>query len=497
MKLDENLGFRKNPFSKRSAEQELEFLEDIFYEPNYYQTLMQNLSSGDSRFIIGQRGHGKTAVINKLVEDLERKHDQFVIKIDRFDTIPVKRNETAFLKLILQVSITKLGIFLVKNDHLVRRLNSNDREKLALLLRFFFKTLSKKEYTDTYDNIHKVKIKNWLIRAFNSFGLKPANSVASAAISVTSSFIRQSLGIDGLDSNETYKDYFGKAGEIDYSKIDVDKLNLTKDQLKQYLDETLQIFCSLEFQSVIVLFDKIDEYQELGQDVVRIAAFTSEILSDTELLMNENLAIGFSLWSELKSELGGIVRFDKFGSIDVRWTSEDMEPLINRRIGFFSKSVKRTFADLFPNDIDRSEIIRLSHKSPRDLISLLGEIYLEQSNTDQSVHFFDSNSVSRGMINFCRSYDFDSLHPSKVGRNKEIKAMINRILAVRQTRFTAKMLTDTFSQSSAQTDGQLKLMMQYRLIREDEIHSNQGAKYFDVTDPKIQYLIRRGISRIE
>src|SRR2546428_5870579 len=42
--------------------------------------------------------------------------------------------------------------------------------------------------------------------------------------------------------------------------------------------------------------------------------------------LNEKLAIGFSLWSELKSELSGKVRFDKFGTIDVRWLSTDLEP---------------------------------------------------------------------------------------------------------------------------------------------------------------------------
>lgn len=497
MKLDENLGFRQNPFSKKSAEQELDVLENIFYEPNYYQALMQTLSNGDSRFIIGQRGHGKTAVINKLVEDLERKHDLFVIKIDRFDTIPTKRNETAFLKLILKESVTKLGIFLVKNNHLIKKIDASEKEKLALLIRFFFKTLSKKEYTDTYDHLHKVKIKNWFIRNFNFFGLKPVNTLASTAVAVTSSFIRQSLKIDGADSKETYREYFGEFKEIDYSKIDIEKENLSKDQLKQFLDELLQIFCSLGFNSVIVLFDKIDEYQELNQDVSRIATFTSEILSDTELLMNENLAIGFSLWSELKAELGGVVRFDKFGSIDVRWRATDLEPLIDRRISFFSKSRDKKFKDLFPNEIDRNEIIKLAYKSPRDLISLLSEIYLEQANSNQNVSCFDTSSISKGMINFCVNYDYDSLYSSKTGKNKEIKAMINRILTVRQTRFTAKQLTDTFNQTSAQSDGQIKLMIQYKLVCEDDILGNNGAKYYEVIDPKIEYLVRRTVTRIE
>jgi hypothetical protein len=89
MSLSNSLGLEKNPFSKKSSEQELQFLNHIFYKPNYYDTLMETLSSGDSRFIIGQRGHGKSSIINKLFEDLEKKNI-FTIKVDRFDSVPVK-----------------------------------------------------------------------------------------------------------------------------------------------------------------------------------------------------------------------------------------------------------------------------------------------------------------------------------------------------------------------------------------------------------------------
>ncbi len=114
MKLDTNLGFKKNPFSKKSSEQELDFLEEIFFEPNYYATLKDVLASGDSRFIIGQRGHGKSSIINKLFEDLE-KDNLLTLKIDRFDSIPISKNETALIELIITSLITKTAIYLEKN----------------------------------------------------------------------------------------------------------------------------------------------------------------------------------------------------------------------------------------------------------------------------------------------------------------------------------------------------------------------------------------------
>lgn len=497
MTLDDSLGLIKNPFSKRSSEQETEIFSNIFFEPNYYKTLLNDLSSGDSRFIIGQRGHGKSAIINKLMEDLEQSKDLFVIKIDRFETIPIKRNETAFLKLILKSLITKQAIFIDKNKHLIKKLDKFDKEKIAFFIRLFFRTLSQSEYTSIYDNLQKVELKNFFIRQFNKWGLTPANTIASSAISITSNLVRQSIGVENIDATQVYKEYFGKIPEINFDTIDIEKHDCSKDGLKRILDEVLSIFQKIGFKTTIVLFDKIDEYQELDQDVRKISTFTSEILSDTELLLNANLAIGFSLWSELKSELEGTVRFDKFGAIDVRWKLNDLEPLIDKRIAFFSKSNDRTLKDLVENNKDRSELIRVANKSPRDLITLLSEIYQEQSNRSQTVDCFDSQSISAGMINFCANYDYDSIYPSKGGKNKEIKAMINRILAVKLIRFTAKQLTDTFNQNIAQSDGQIKLMLGYKLIREDDILGNNNAKYYEVIDPKVEFLIKRAITRVE
>lgn len=166
MTLDKNIGFRSNPFSKKSSEQEIAFLDKIFYEPNYYNTLLNDLSNGDSRFIIGQRGHGKSSIINKLVEDLEDKN-VMCIKVDRFDSIPIKKNESALISKIIKELVTKSSVYLDANKHKINKLDKIEKEKLCLFIRLFFRTLSKNEYIKYYNNLHKVKVKNWFVRTFN------------------------------------------------------------------------------------------------------------------------------------------------------------------------------------------------------------------------------------------------------------------------------------------------------------------------------------------
>ena len=372
-----------------------------------------------------------------------------------------------------------------------------EKEKLALFIRLFFTSLSQEEFKLIYDNIHKVKVKNFFIRLFNKWGLTPANTVASTAISITSNLIKQSIGLDNTESPNVYKEYFGALKELNFEKIDVKTQDCSKDSLKLMLDEVLIILNKLGFSSTIVLFDKIDEYQDLNQDITKIAAFTSELLTDTELLLNNKLSIGFSLWSELRAELSGTVRFDKFGFIDVRWKSGDMKFLIDKRIKYFSLNNDKSLEDLIEDKYDRDEIIKLANKSPRDLISLLGSIYQEQANYNENVNCFDDSCISSGMISFCENYDYDSIYPWKAGRNKEIKAMINRILAVRLTRFTVKDLNRTFKQSNAQSDGQIKLMKSYKLIREDDILGGDNKKIYEILDPKVEYLIKRIVIKIE
>lgn len=496
MTLDSHLGFNKNPFSKKSSEQELDFLEEIFFEPNYYVTLKDVLSCGDTRFIIGQRGHGKSSIINKLFDDLE-KSNLLTVKIDRFDSIPISKNETALIELIITSLITKTAIYLDKNPKQIKKLDKMNKEKLALFIRLFFESLSKVEYEKIYNTVDKVRIKNRLIKFFNTLGIGVANTAASAFVTITSTSIRQSLGLPDIESSEMYKDYFKKLPEVNIDKINLIELNYSKKQLKQILDDTLQIINKIGFKSTVVLIDKIDEYQKLNQDITKITNFTSEILSDTELLLNNKFAIGFSLWSELKSELSGIVRFDKFGTIDVRWRSSDLEPLINKRIKYFSSNEIITLEKLIPYKNDRIELIKVSNKSPRDLISALAEIYKVQANIEISVDHFQSESITYGLINFCQYYDYDSITPSKKGKNKEVKAMINRILKVRLNRFSVKQLTITFNQNTPQSLGQIKIMQQYKLIREDEILGINNESYYEVIDPKVVYLVRRGITEIE
>ncbi len=492
--LNDRLGFLKNPFSKFSAEEEIEFHSEIFYEPTFYQTLLDDLKSGTSRFILGQRGHGKSSIIHKLKTDLEKAQILTII-IDRFDEISLTDNKIEVLNLILQEFVTKYVLFLDKNKVYLKKLNKEDKEGLCLLIKLFFKPLTKTEYETRFDNIKKIKTKNWLIKTYNKI-IKPANSVIGTGILITSKLITDSLKLNDFETNNTYTDFLSEISEVNtLATSDEEKLKNNKRHLKELLNKLNSISKKTYYKSSVVLFDKVDEFQDLNQEINKIASFTEDILTDTELLLQNDIAIAFSLWSEVKPILSRKVRFDKFKEIDISWKKSNMEPLMDKRILYFSGNT-RTFSSLFENKVDLEDVITISNKSPRDLISCLSDIYDYQASNENS-SIFESNSVSKGLIKFAKRYDYLSMYPSRTGKNKDVISMINYILRTHKINLTILDLNSTFNQKTRWSQGKLESMVKYKLVEEDPKLGESGEKTYNVLDPKLIHLIKRGITNLQ
>ncbi|SMG51777.1 hypothetical protein SAMN05661096_03816 [Marivirga sericea] len=492
-KLNISLGFSKNPFSKFSAEEEMEFHNEIFYEPTFYQTLLDDLKTGTSRFILGQRGHGKSSIIHKLKTDLE-KSQVLTIIIDRFDEISLTENKIELLNLILQEFVTKYVLFLDKNKSYLKKLSKEDKEVLSLLLKLFFQPLTTTEYESRYNNIKKIKARNWFIKIYNKI-VKPTNSLIGTGILITSKFIADSLNLNQYHSGNYYTEFFSEIKKIDTSATDHEQLlKKSKRHLKELLNRLNSISKKTYYKSSVVLFDKVDEFQDLNQEISKIANFTEDILTDTELLLQNDIAIAFSLWSEVKPILSKKVRFDKFKEIDISWKKSDMEPLIDKRISYFSEG-KRNFSSIFNISGDKQEVIDISNKSPRDLISCLSDIYdYQTSNFNSSV--FEGDSVSKGLVKFAQRYDYLSMYPSRTGKNKDVLSMINLILRTRKMNITILDLNATFNQKTRWSQGKLDNMVRYRLVEEDSKLGPNNEKIYNVLDPKLMHLIKRGITTL-
>jgi len=104
--LYSSLGLTGDPFSHFSAEEEGNYLKNIYINPKYYNTLRSNLKNGSSRFIVGSRGSGKTALILSLIDTLSND-DTICIMFDAFDSVPKKDNEKHFIYQSIQKIIVQ------------------------------------------------------------------------------------------------------------------------------------------------------------------------------------------------------------------------------------------------------------------------------------------------------------------------------------------------------------------------------------------------------
>jgi hypothetical protein len=100
MVLFKNLGFKENPFSRFSAEEEISYLREIFYEPRYYSTIFQDIINNNSRYVFGERGSGKSALMFRLIENLAEKNNTLIALIDNYSEFIGKGNNLSWKYLL-------------------------------------------------------------------------------------------------------------------------------------------------------------------------------------------------------------------------------------------------------------------------------------------------------------------------------------------------------------------------------------------------------------
>jgi Cdc6-like AAA superfamily ATPase len=487
--LYQSLGFKTNLFSKFSAEEELEYLDKIYVAPKYFNSLYTNLRDASSRFIIGSRGSGKTALINQVKNALD-ENNVYTLLIDNFESIPNKGNDKYFLYEIIQRIISDFSLVLSKNPGFVKKLDKFEKEKLAFFIQEFFKTLSKREYLERNDKIKRFKIKNFFGNVYNNIFNRPINYFISGGVELVSDIISQSLNLPKIQNVNFYKNYIPNYTASTPSK----KFSITDfdyNSLKEILIDISRIIKKTGYHNVVVLIDKIDENRNLKGSINDVCLFLEGILKDTNLLMQQDFSLVFSIWDEVRNELAAKgVRFDKFKPVDVTWTAQEMSQIIDKRVAHFSNT-PRKLDDIIVDVTEKEAFLTLSNFSPRDLLHLLATIYDEQSVIDSNATFFSREAITRGKLKFCKDYEYYALFPSNKNSKDDVFRNINRILKVGKTKLRATDIGSILKVSPPTANSYIKIMSDFNFIRMTE-----EQYVYDVIDPKLIYLINNNIVEI-
>ncbi len=494
--LYQNLGFTQHPFSKYSAEEETQYLSHIYVKPRYFDSLLNDLKTGASRFILGERGSGKSALVFELHKKLSDENI-FSVIVDNYDSIPLQNNDRYLLHLIIKSLLKSYVASIFKNKQLIKNLTKADREKLALIIRDFFTTISKREFEETYNKVTNYKTRNAFKNIYNYLFNKPINWAISVGLELGSDFVAKTLNLPKLPNDNFYKNYLPQINleslpDKEKEEVLIGNYNLLKDILL----DLVGIIQRSGFSTTVIFLDKIDEFKLLEGKINKIVDFTEEILKDTSLLYLNNISLVFSIWTEVKIELNAKgVRFDKFKPIDINWTNDDIKNILKKRLDYFSQNHSYDSNQLFEAGKDLDGLIELAYKSPRDLIRLFSIILDEQAIEDSNRKNLSSHSVSTGKVNYCKTYDYYSIFPSRRGTKEDIISIANRILRVGRTHFRTTDLVNEFKFSQQSAINYIKIYKDYGLVKDSD-NIVAGIKDYVVIDPKLTFLILTGIKNL-
>ena len=494
MELYERLKFKKNPFSTFSAEQERKFLDDVFIYPNNYNSLRSDIIENRSRFIIGARGIGKTALIYKLKSEIEQ-NNVFAVLIDDFEGIPTKNNKRHFLKLMIAESIKLFCATVSKNPSLLKNLDKKDKEKLSFIIAEFFRSLSMREYEDYYNKATKFKSRNFIRNIYNKLFHKPINLLIGGGLELASDFVRKSFGLPDTNTTGLYKNYL--------PEIELETINKSNNPsefledakaLKLIWLDLANLINKSGFKTTTILFDRADEYISLGQGIDSITTFLKELLTDTTILLSENYSIVIGLWDATKADFDQLgVRFDKIKPFNINWSYAKLKEILSKRIEHFSNR-KVNLDDIF-SESDINELIELSDNSPRYLFRQLSVIYDAQNNINSKANNISQQAIQDGQLTYCKDFEFYAVFPSKKGSKEDILVNVNRILKIGNEEIKTKDYVDIAKVSTPTAISYIKIVQNYGLVHYIGETEN-GAKTYQVQNPVIKFLIRKGVREI-
>ena len=219
-------------------------------------------------------------------------------------------------------------------------------------------------------------------------------------------------------------------------------------------------------------------------------------MKDNQLLLQKDIAIGFSLWSLVREYLEAEgVRFDKIDNDDISWSPKELEEIINKRLMYFTDNDINNvidFCTLVPSKNDRNLIIQIANCSPRDLIQILKEIYTEQNSTSEDVTSFDSSIVHKGILKFIRNYNYSAHDNSKnKEESRQIKSTINRVLATRVLTFDLQTIATHHNLKAKEVQKICDRLVDLEVLEKTEIYLEDEPIRYKVIDPKIEFLIKK------
>ncbi|MCW7471716.1 P-loop ATPase, Sll1717 family [Leptospira kanakyensis] len=392
------LGFTKgNPFQYTNADQEYSSISDYFISPDYFEDLWGDPKLPISNIILAPRGTGKTAQ-RIMIEKRAMQENVLAITytshdlsaFNNLDKVDINYHFELLNRLILIGLYTK--IFELSKEKFETNFTFEERQFLFMLAKLYlYKTPS----------------------SFPTQAISSLKTIPDRALDVWKSF---SEPVSKIIQNITKSQGF----EVDISKIKVDDYNYKmshKDNLKNLIDLSKK----LNFTSIYILVDKVDEQDKTGNDPSQSFKLISPLLKDLEVLEMKGLAFKFFLWDALSNDISKYSRPDRVPVYELEWSTDELKKLLNKRVQYFSENKIENISTIFETEEDFNMVLTFGERSPRDCIRILSRAITEQNKLNDKVKYISKEALHEGIEHFIKQKTSELIpNPNSITHLKKV-----------------------------------------------------------------------------
>lgn len=485
----QSIGLKEFPFDTFTTEDEVEFAKKIFVAQGEYDPILDAFKKGRNIVILGERGIGKTAILEDFKRYLKDQKKPFTI-ISDFSTLKEVPSNQDIYKLIISNFVIELLSTVGNNPFRLLRLDKESRVILSYFLASFVPMVT---LNTLKDRVSAIQIPIWarmMKKCYNMFR-KPLNLAGTIGQNLTYQYLLKHFSfLPPLESDSQIQEYFPEL------KLGAEYDFITQDVSLKLLARLGIISSKLGYNKPTILLDRLDEDNRFENDAEKISEFLTPILTNTSLLSISEFQLVIFIWSTPFRFISEKVRTQKYYCPNLSWRIEDLENLLNKRLSVYSDKKITTYKVLFDKSItgkDLNELFELSNYNPRDLIHIFKTLFEEQFRVNPNSLMIEGDALKKALRRFVLDFNYYEYYPRKSNaraNTMDIYSYAAHLLKLESPEFSKNKLNESAGIGSS-IHNYVVGMEKIGLI--ENIGQDKGYATYRIKDPKIVYCLKHGL----
>ncbi|MBL0745017.1 P-loop ATPase, Sll1717 family [Chryseolinea lacunae] len=476
-------GLNEFPFTTFTTEQEVNIAKKIFVSQGEYDPIIDAFKDGRNIIILGERGSGKTAILEDFKRHLSPQK-RIITTIHDFSKLNKKPTSQEIYKLIISNFLIDLFAKIGNAPYKVLGISTEDKILLSYLLSEFLTPISQNSLKDKVSKIQInpfVRLLNWGYNKFRG----PLNFSGTVVKNITYQYlIKHYSFLPILEDNNQIQEFFPEL------KLNVDSDFFDQEISFRLLTRVGDISKKLGFKKPVILLDRLDEDIRFENDAEVISEFMAPFLTDGNLLSIQEFELVFFIWSTPFRFIEDLVRTQKYYCPSLRWSKSDLEKLLNKRLEIYSGGNVNNYRNLFDKSVTTEEInkvFELANSNPRDIIHIFKIIFEEQFRQNSESRAFSTNILNDSLTKFVLDFNYFEYYPKKSNaraNSMDIYSYAAHLLKLETEEFTKNHLSEKAG-TGGSTTNYVVGMERIGLI--ENVRQEKGNAIYRIKDPKVVF----------